>query len=1157
MKTRYFYLMAALALMAGCAKESLESQNELSGEKFYLTVGLPSDSKTHMGDSEAGARPVYWSNGDQIAVNGKASDELSGLADDVTSTQFSFTEVVLHLPYKVVYPASITTEADPDHVTLPAVQTYRAGGFAEGMNPMAGYTTDGNNVSMSHLCAIVKISVKRAATGIVDEDNIVAVRFKGRNNEKVSGDFEINYATATLATATGTGSDLEVRVVKNQATSTTTAIDYYLVVPARTYANGFDVIVQDVNGHIMTKSKTSSKALEAGHLYNMPEFEFVPTETELGVEISSAEQLIAFATAYNNKEYGADLVATVTADITFDATSSAAFNATGGIGTPYGGDNYFNGVFNGNNHTISGLKATVPLFAGMDKGLVKDLTLDNSCSFAFTHTNEADEAMFASIVGYHKGVLDNVKVAADIEIEAVADITQMTTIGGLTGRTTVGKLQNGCEYSGLISTPAGFTTTGKLIIGGLVGRFSNAGNVTDSYFKGAISNAAQVSSTDTNNPYLIIGGVVGHVDGDATVSSTNSTADHAAQATAHSTMTGIIVNKTTVAYNSAVGGIVGELNKGTVSDCANAASIALTIFKPGNTSARYMKTGGIVGKVNANGTITNCTNNGTVQHRSNPRLQDIGGIAGYNAGTVTSCTNTVAVNHMTTGVSGATNKGGRIVNLAGIIGENASGATVSDVHNTGALQISAMEDNYDTEGDKPICEVRMGGVIAYNLADIDGGATKNITNSGQVALTTTPSNPFIGFELGGIVGYSVASIKNVANSGQVVNTLNQAYAVTRLYMGGVVGEVANTANVEISGCENSGVVYFNVNSKAAAHTGDFLGGLVGYIHSDDDLTATISDNENSGYVHIACTSTIACSNLIIGGVIGKMAESGTVSDCNNVGGNNNTGEIALSFSDAVHTDNYIGGILGKTESDVSLTSCNNSGYVQGGNSTAHNGATCFTGGIVAYLAGASSLSDCGNSGVVYNNQRNNTDTNVGSTYNGGIAGYIRGTSTDYISVVGCDNTASNMFSRRGWLGGIVAYAEYANLENCTFDQDVTLSCLCRGIGGIVGWGANTNVTSCDYTGAELSATQIQANRAGGILGRLDGGIVDSCNSSVGTFMSHPSSADVPVAGGAIVGISGSGNTIQNCHYKPTINSAASNIAGTGSFTDGGGNVADL
>lgn len=817
-----------------------------------------------------------------------------------------------------------------------------------------------------------------------------------------------------------------------------------------------------------------------------------PEEQPSEVSISSADELIAFAQAYNAKEFDGieGLKAKLTADIAFDATSSEAFNATGGIGLKIvAGDEedyYFNGSFDGDGHAIKGLAATVPLFkATGESGEVKNLTIDNTSSFTFTHKN-ASEAQFGAIVGYHKGVLDNVKVAANITLAAVADVTNLTQLGGLAGRTTIGKLQNGCEYSGVISTPDGFNTTAKLIIGGLVGRFSNAGSVDGCFFKGAISNAARVLSTESSTPYLLIGGVVGQLDGGATVSSTNSTADHAEEATAYSTLNGILVNKSVVAYNSVVGGIAGEVNNGTISNCTNAATIACTVFKEGgsgatgNANGRYMKSGGIAGKVNADGVITGCTNNGTVQHRSNPRLQDLAGIAGYNAGKISSCTNKAAVNHMTTGISGATNKGGRIVNIAGVIGENAEGAVVTDVHNTANLQVSAMENNYDTEGDKPICEARMGGVIAYNLADIDGGASKSITNTGQVYFNSNFSYQFIGYELGGIVGYSKGAVRNAKNSGYVLMNWN------------------SDANV--------------------------------------------------------------ASKMYLGGIVGQMGGNSPIEGCINQGGNGNAGEVYLNVKAgaAEHTDIYAGGILGHTTSNVSINECVNSGYVHGGNSTAHNGKTCFTGGIVAYLAGASSINKCDNSGVVYNNQRNNTDDNVGSTYNGGIAGYVLGTADGHILIQNCNNTASDMFSRRGWVGGVVGYSEYADFVGCSFSKDVTRTCLCRGIGGIVGWGVNTTLSSCSFTGTELSATQIQTNRAGGIAGKLDGCTVDGCNSYVETMMAEPSTGNpVNVDGGAIVGISGEGNTIKNCHYKATINGAAANIAGTGSFTDGGGNAADL
>lgn len=1159
MKTRYFYLMAALALMAGCAKESLESQNELSGEKFYLTVGLPSESKTHMGDSEAGARPVYWSNGDQIAVNGVASDELSGLADDVTSTQFSFDDE-LSTPYNVLYPASIYDDAT--HVTLPAVQAYKAGGFAEGMNPMAGYTAYGSNISLSHICAVVKIQVKRAAAD-ADEDNLVSVRFKGRNNEQVSGSFAIDYENATLTGASSSADDKVVKVVKSLATSTETAAVYYVVVPAGTYSNGFDIIVQDANGHIMTKSKGSSWTAVAGHLYNMAEFAFVPTGTELGIEIASAEDLIQFATDYNNKVYAdlgdEPLIATVTQNITFDATSSAAFNATGGIGMKnnlYGAteDYYFNGIVNGDGHTISGLAATVPIFAAIgESGAANDLTIASTCSFTFTHPNTT-ELDAGAVVGYNKGIVKNVEVAADVNLVA-GDISKVTALGGLVGRVTVGTVDN-CTYSGNLSVPDGFVvTTQKTYIGGLVGSMTNAsGKVQNSDFEGTIDFAGTVASTSTSDPYLRLGGVVGTINaGTVSACSASGTNTKAIEMDNGTTYTATIQNHSRKVYHMAQGAIAGY-NAGTVSDCINNAStknFVLSNATKGGTASdsnsRYYDVGGIVGYNAANATVTDCINYGLFESRSTPRIQKIGGIVGYNFGTVSSCSNSETGDIVIASATGQSPYSLRVGEIGGAIGNNQG--TISNIQNAGDITLSRTENNDGVE-------MKFGGVIGLNAVAIDGGVSKNISNSGNIGISYNTGNTVTtdGLRFGGVVGSTQASVQNATNTGNVTYTLSAAAVMSKLYMGGIAGEVRNAANVTVSGCENSGAVYFNVNGKAAAHTGDYLGGIVGLV-TGEEVTTTVSDCENSGYVHINCNITTACTDLIAAGVVGKMNESGSITDCDN------TGEVDILFSNAAHTGNFAGGILGKTvDSDLAISGCTNSGYVHGGNASKQNGTTMYVGGIVAYLDGESSISECVNSGNVYNNQFVNSATTT-NAFTGGIAAFVVGVDGSPITISNCEHNTANLASRRGYQGGIVGYANYVSIS----DSDNNSSSLAGSVyysGGIAGWVQNGSITNCDFTGASIYSSQIQANGGGGIAAKLESTEVDGCQSSV-TDIYHTNGSgvkDADIAGGAIVGISGisgSGNTIQNCHYKPTINGTASNIAGTGSFTDGGGNVADL
>lgn len=1098
MKARVFFLLAAMGLLAGCAKELQESAIVTEeGVKTVLRVGInDNDTKTYLGESVAGVRKVYWSDGDKVGVNGTASDALTGLAANTATVDFSFAGV-LTAPYNIIYPSSIY--ADATHVTLPAVQTYKADGFADGFFPMAGYSGDGSSITVNHLCAVVKVSVKRATGGSADTDNLVAVRFKGRNSEKVSGSFAIDYTTPALTTASGTGAELEVKVAKNQETSTSTAVDYFIVVPARTYSNGFDIIVKDANGHIMTKSKTSSTELVAGKLYNMTEFAFEPSATDTGIEIASAEDLIAFATNYNSKVYealGDDvLIATITADITFDATSSAAFNTTGGIGMKnnlFGAseDYYFNGIVNGGNHDINGLEATVPVFAAIgDGGAVSNLNITNTCSFTFTHPNTA-ELDAGAVVGYHKGMLTNVDAAANVTLVA-GDVSQETCLGGIAGRVTIGVVDN-CTYSGAISIPADFQSSAKKIqIGGIVGRISNtSGKIQNTDFEGTINNqgkliAASETSDFKNYPQLMIGGIAGLNSG--TVDNC-SVAEHATGITVTpaegKNYTGTVVTHSTNAYHYAIAGIAGR-NDGTVSSCTNNATI-VSIFSAergtgGNMNGRYLLVGGIVGYNSS--TVSSSNNYGSIIDRANPKVQYIGGVIGRNVGgTVSDCDNN-STGAIGVGTSHLTPYGPRMLYVGGIMASNESGS-VSNIHNLGSINVSRLES---TGG----VFARIGGVIGENTAAIDGSSDSGtITNSGNIsqssgnAMCSTPTaeNDY-GFFLGGITGYTTAGVKNVSNSGTVTYTCTATgIGAQYVYEGGIVGKVMAESAVDVEKCTNSGKVTFTA-------------------------TATFKENDATRYYY-----------------------------------------------------NYLGGIVGYAKNanikGDSSNKCTNSAQVKGGDGSSNNnqGTPSFMiGGIVGYLTGDSSIDYCEliGSGNPYNDHWSNRG--IGS-YDcptvGGIAGQIVGADSEEIPVSNCAiaSTAS-VNARRGAVGGIVGLAQYSEISDCTVPINMSTSQSGYFYGGIVAAAKNSTVSDCIFTGTTIRSSQLQIG--GGIVGQLDtSSLVDGCSSSA-TDISKNGTA-VTTTGG-IAGKSIAVSTIQNSHYTSSIGK----ICGDSNFTDGGGNVADL
>lgn len=1056
MKKSFLTVFAALVLLVACGKEPLEgdSSERIQGDALTcLTVsldagtqtvpvvqmapGTQSDSglRTHMDSESVGnIRKLYWSAGDRIAVNGLVSQALpEDLPEKTQTIAFAFAEP-LSSPYKMLYPASVYE--DETHISLPAIQDYRAGGFAEGMFPMAGYGVDEANLSIHHLCAILKIQVVRASSE-PDTDPIVSVRFKGRGGEQVCGRFELDYQNAALTGVSDAPKDKELRVV--QSLSTETAAVYYLVVPSGAYASGYDVTVVDANGHYMVKSKTEAVTLEAGHLYAMSEFAFVPTGTEMDVVISDAGEFVDFAAACNRGDYnGKSLVATLSDDISFDAASSAAFNATGGI-------NSFAGLFDGAGHSISGLQATVPLFQTVEgQGVIRDLNLSDDCSFVFTHANTA-QGRFGAVVGYHGGLLEHVSSAASVSLAPVSGITQQTVLGGLVGRATTGTVKD-CSCSGLISTPSGFAANKLLLIGGLVGAFTNAGSISGSTFSGAISNEAQITSTSKEDPYTDIGGVVGYNNG-GSITSCRSLASH--EAVSGTSGSGIIVHKSTVAYYSAVGGIVGENLSGTVSGCTNDASVLVTVVRASDSDtdaqARYIKTGGIVGKNKVDGTVTACANNGSVTHYSNTRLQSAGGIVGLNLGTVDGhCVNTAAIGFGTAGVDSI--YGARYPYLGGIIGENLS-SSVSDVHNQGTVTLSRLEMGTTGFG---VC---LGGVIGWNNGVLDGGASKAISNEGTVLFNTNSNRvPNDGYRLGGIVGHSEGSVKNARNAG--------------------------------------------------------------YVHFQWSNTARVAQN------------------VRLGGIVGQMAGNGEISGCVNEGGEDNGGEVFLDIAAAsvAHTDNCFGGILGYATSNVSLSGCSNSGAVHGGNTTKVNSTSCFAGGIVAYLAGASGIANCSNAGTVTNQQFTNTVSSTVAAYTGGIAGYVKALPIARIPIMDCEVTTANLVETRGFSGGIVGYAETADISGCRSWANANGSTAWY-IGGIAGWVSDCTVNNCHMYGTTIVSRQMV--QGGGIVAKLDSGSsLSGCSSAVNVIRAVLTDTQTPnfTQGGAIAGSSVTGTWIGNCTY---------------------------
>lgn len=271
------------AVLAGVACMKVAEEIPQQEEYTVISVSLPGDTtKTVLGASDGTSRKVFWTDGDQLSCNGTASVALSGVPAETQSVTFSFPGA-LSTPYKLLYPASFYKNANT--ITLPENQTWTAGSFATGTLPLVGYLpVEGSSVALSHLGAIVHLKIKKDAG--VSASNLVSVTFEGRADEQVAGDFTIDYTIPSLTGAASAGVGRKITLTLSQSLSESTALDIFLVIPARTYDSGFKVTMTDEYNRVMTKVKSSSIVLTPGKLAKMTEFTFVPSAlaTEFAID---------------------------------------------------------------------------------------------------------------------------------------------------------------------------------------------------------------------------------------------------------------------------------------------------------------------------------------------------------------------------------------------------------------------------------------------------------------------------------------------------------------------------------------------------------------------------------------------------------------------------------------------------------------------------------------------------------------------------------------------------------------------------------------------------------------------------------------------------------------------------------------------------------
>ena len=289
----------------------------------------------------------------------------------------------------------------------------------------------------------------------------------------------------------------------------------------------------------------------------------------------------------------------------------------------------FGGLFDGNHCTIRGLKNTKSLFACVEGGSVKNLSVYGTVS---------GNGNVGGIVGYilNGGKLEN--------LTSYVTVTGTSTLGGIVANaennnSTVLNCVNYGNVTGSSWNIGGITgsgghdiigcvnfgnvhSSGSDNIGGIAGTTKNTGSISGCYNYGAISSAQGRTGgiVGLGNKKIIncvnygsvnagwdVGGILGIVGEGSNASIIGC------------------INNGTVTGGSGVGGIFGFNH-------ANAGTIAITDCINNGTVTGTWGVGGIAGNTKAE--VSGCVNNGTLNAQG-----ELGGIVGKCYGKVTNCTN--------------------------------------------------------------------------------------------------------------------------------------------------------------------------------------------------------------------------------------------------------------------------------------------------------------------------------------------------------------------------------------------------------------------------------------------------------------------------------------------------------------------------------------
>ncbi len=1105
--TKIFMAVVAGMFAFSCVTDTTEDLgvelgNEAAGKGETLITLSMTKARTHIDKEVDGKYPMYWSESDQISVNGVTSTAIAISSENKSVATFTIPSDNLGDTWNIAYPAA----AKNDYVVFAKEQTHTSGTFDNNLTTMYASCKADGDVTLNHLTGVLKIGITGSA--VLDKVMVSTI-----DRKPIAGNFAFDFANGKILSTTPVdvpATDDTEATTKYADANESHIISYsfgkdglqltseaqyiHVVVPAGEYDELYLTLI-DKDSQIMyaTVKAGESNPLEAGNMRYFPKSVLYTPKEDVFV-IHDYKSLCKFATEISTLDkdvvFANDVVVPAAADVD---TENGEF-----VWTPLSTPTSFTKTIYGHGFAVKNL--TTPLFAST-YATIDALHLEN------VQIVNNDTAIIGSFVNNFYGTMRNCSAEGSLEYnypsynKEVASKFNQINAGGMIGRAKNAVFENCTNYVDITITAMGDPSLAyRKPIGGFVGLMWGTTNSLEN-----ITNYGNIyyNENTTGNVIISASGILGIAYNDPTNFTKLANCKNYGTI---STPSGSDSNSFSCGGTLSMAGITSGLSYVGWDQCAAMACNGFEnhgdIIVNGSCS-NSIYAAGLFGGTKTRVMYSNCLNEGNIViNASTGNDLLVGGLAAWE--------HMIDGNAETPGIrENNTNKGNITINddltIAGVV--RIGGIAGNMTYQSKNACLGAQFNNNDNYGKISVGSITVEGAADENIpgsaihvaglyATARTGKITNCQNLTDAIISVSPTSVTGGCCVAGLIGYitypayswtgyTTLTVTDCSNNASI-NV--QPTSATNVEVAGGIGHfhaLSASSTTKLTRVNNNGIItcagkdYTSTAESYAEGTSIDNCNAVGGLVANTSYRITFSDCHNTKNIVVNPTGSI--SHVNIGGLIGRTGHfsndrTSSITNCTNTGN--------ITCSPAETTDkSMVGGLIGHVESygtiytNAKLTSSSNSGSITIGGDT----KDVYVGGVCGYGIGCANLESTDNN-TTGNIIVNTTERN--SLYVGGLYGYCKHAVTDTTTsstFKTCNNYANidvnSSGSSRFYCGGavgllasdidyIIGFESFCNYGSMTANCETLNNSIY--FGGAIGGASSGFSTASESAGVTLT-----------------------------------------------------------------------------------------